>query len=246
MKRTEVTVSTRDGVCPSILFKPDGDGPWPGVIMFMDAGGVRPALVGMAEQLSAAGYVVLLPELYYRHGSYTPFEVETVFSVASETDRLMSMVHSVSQPMAISDTSAFLEFLLAQPDVAGAKVATTGYCMGGRFSLTAAGNFPDQIAAAASFHGAALATEAPDSPHLMVGNFDGMIYVAAAENDGTFPPEQAELLEQTLTESGVAHTIETYPAAHGFAVPDNPTYDEAAAKRHWQALNDLLEANLTS
>ncbi len=116
--------------------------------------------------------------------------------------------------------------------------------MGGGLALTAAGRFPDRVGAAASFHGGRLATGAPDSPHLLAGSMAATVYVAAAENDASFDDEQARLLAGALTDAGVDHTIETYPAAHGFAVPDNPTHDEAAEARHWQALADLYGSKL--
>ena len=244
-QRIDVTVPTTDGSCPSVLVLPDGPAPRPAVIMFMDAGGVRPAMVEMADHLAALGYVTLLPELYYRQRPYEPFKLETAFTDPDERDRLMALVGGLTKAMAASDTGAFLSFLEQRPEVAGAKVGTTGYCMGGGLSLTAAGHYPDRIVAAASFHGGHLATEAEDSPHRVVGRITGRVYVAAAQNDDSFPLEQAERLEQALTEGGVDHKIEVYPALHGFAVPDNPTYDEAAAARHWEALADLYGAMLS-
>ncbi len=244
-KRSDVTVPTPDGSCPSVLVTPDGEGPWPAVILFMDAGGVRPAMVTMAEHLANLGYVVLLPEMYYRNGAYEPFDLTTAFSDDKERARLFGMIGGLTKAMAASDAGAFLEFLAARPEVAGTKVGTTGYCMGGGLSLTAAAHHPDQIVAAASFHGGNLATDAPDSPHLVAGRITGRVVVAGAEDDDSFPAEQAELLERALTAGGVEHTLETYPAHHGFAVPDNPTYDEAAAARHWQALEELYGAMLT-
>jgi carboxymethylenebutenolidase len=117
--------------------------------------------------------------------------------------------------------------------------------MGGRISLIVAGHYPDQVAAAASFHGGRLAAvDDPDSPYLLAGRIRAAIYVPAAENDDSFPPEQYERLQRALTTAGVKHTIDTYPAAHGFAVPDNPTYDAAADERHWTALTDLYAGNL--
>lgn len=244
-QRIDVAVPTPDGSCPSVLVVPDGQGPRPAVIMYMDAGGVRPAMVEMAEHLAGMGYVTLLPEMYYRAGPYEPFRLETVFSDPQERNRLMTMAGQLTKAMAARDTGAFLDFLSQRPEVAGTRVGTTGYCMGGALSLTAAAYHPERIAAAASFHGGHLASEADDSPHLMAARITGQVYVAAAENDSTFPPEQASLLDQALTEGGVDHTIEVYPALHGFAVPDNPTYDEAAAARHWRALAHLFSATLT-
>ncbi len=117
--------------------------------------------------------------------------------------------------------------------------------MGGSFALTAAGRFPDRVAAAASFHGGQIASTAPDSPHLLAGSMKAKMYVAGAENDASFDAEQFERLSVALTDADVDHTLVTYPAAHGFAVPDNPSYDAPAAARHWQALQDLYASTLT-
>lgn len=244
MQRTDVNVPTPDGLCPSIVIAPEGDGSWPAVIMFMDAGGVRPAMIGMAEQLAGMGYVAFLPEMYYRLGPYEPFDARTVFSDPDERTRITSMASTVTKAMAASDTGAFLGFLSSLPEVSGPRVGSTGYCMGGALSLTAAAHHPDRIVAAASFHGGNLASDAADSPHRVVGRITGRVYVAAAQDDASFPPEQAAILESALVEAGVDHTIETYPALHGFAVPDNPTYDADAAARHWRALGDLYRAML--
>jgi carboxymethylenebutenolidase len=148
MLRTDVTVTTPDGQCPSVVIAPDGDGSWPAVIVFPDAGGLRPAMIEIAEQIAAMGYVAFVPEMYYRHGGYEPFDFATVFTDADERSRLMSMVGSVTKAAAASDAGAFLTFLSSLPEVSGSKVGTTGYCMGGGLSLTAAAHHPDCIVAA--------------------------------------------------------------------------------------------------
>ena len=250
MPRTDVNVPTPDGECPSIVITPDGDGPWPAVILYMDAGGVRAAMVTMAERLAAMGYVAFLPEMYYRSGPYEPFAMETVFTDAAERQRLFGMITSLTTDGVASDAGAFLEYLSTLPQVAGApdemRVGTTGYCMGGRLSLVSAAHHPDRIVAAASFHGGHLVTDAPDSPHRLVERITGRVYVAGAENDASFTADDAAALDEALTAGGVEHTVEFYPAGHGFAVPDNPPYDESAAERHWQALDDLYGAMLTT
>ena len=246
MPRFDVDVPTPDGTCPAVLVTPDGQGPWPAVIMFPDAGGLRPTMVTMAEQLAALGYVAFVPEMYYRHGPYEPIDIATAFSDPQERTRLMGMVSTVTKAGAARDAGAFLDFLAAHPAVAGERFGTTGYCMGGGLSLTAAAHHPDRIVAAASFHGGRLADDAPDSPHLVAGQIRGRVYVAAAEEAPSFPAEQAERLAAALAAGGVDHTIETYPAHHGFAVPDNPTYDESAAARHWAALDALFGATLSA
>ncbi len=153
MTQRDVSIPTPDGTCDASLHTPDGAGPWPAVIMFPDAGGLRATFHDMGQQLADLGYAVLVPNFYYRLGPIEPFDMKTVFSDKAERDRLMSLVTSVSKEQAASDAGAMLDFLAAQPEVADTKVGTTGYCMGGGFALTAAGRFPDRIGAAASFHG---------------------------------------------------------------------------------------------
>jgi carboxymethylenebutenolidase len=144
----------------------------------------------------------------------------------------------------MSDTHAFLEYLAAQPQVLPGGIGTTGYCMGGLMSLTAAGTYPDRIVAAASYHGGRLATDAPDSPHLLAPKMRARIYVGGAIEDQSFPDEMKERLESALTQAGVDHRIETYQAKHGWVFRDTPVYDAAAAEHHWETLGDLFAAIL--
>ena len=246
MTQRDVSIPTPDGTCDASLHTPAGTGPWPAVIMFPDAGGVRATFHAMAQQLADLGYAVLLPNMYYRLGEFEPFDLQTVFTDPDERKRLMALVSSVTKESAARDTGAMLDFLAAQPEVADTKVGTTGYCMGGGLALNAAGRFPGRVGAAASFHGGHIASTAPDSPHLLAGAMKATVYVAGAENDDSFDAEQFERLSSALSDAGLVHTLVTYPAAHGFAVPDNPTYDEAAAARHWQALEELYASTLVS
>jgi carboxymethylenebutenolidase len=245
MTQRDVFIPTPDGTCDASLHTPEGTGPWPAVIMYPDAGGVRPTFHAMAQRLADLGYAVLLPNFYYRLGEIEPFDMKTVFTDADQRKRLMALVSSVTREEVTRDTEAMLDFLAAQPEVAGTKVGTTGYCMGGGFALTAAGRFPDRVGAAASFHGGHIGSTAPDSPHLLAGAMKATVYVAGADNDASFDAEQFERLSKALSNAGVNHTLVTYPALHGFAVPDNPTYDEAAAARHWKALEDLYGSTLS-
>lgn len=246
MPQRDVLIATSDGTCDASLHTPDGAGPWPAVIMYPDAGGVRDTFRAMAQRLADLGYAVLLPNPYYRT-EYEPFDERTLFTDRAEWARLMELAQTLTEEMAARDTAAMLEFLAAQAEVApGTKVGTTGYCMGGSFALTAAGRHPDRVAAAASFHGGQIASTAPDSPHVLAGAMRATLYIAGAENDEVFDDEQFERMSAALTGARVEHTLVTYPAAHGFAVPDNPTYDEQAAERHWQALEELYASTLRS
>jgi len=212
--------------------------------MYVDAGGVRDTMREMAQRLADQGYAVLLPDVYYRRGDWKPFDMRTAFSDHVERTRLMGMVRSVTPDMISSDAAAFFDFLEQHPDVKGSRFGIFGYCMGGRTSVIVAGRQPDRVAAAASFHGGGLVTDDPNSPHLLADKMTATVYVAGAENDGGFTAAHAETLDKALTAAGVEHMVEFYPAGHGFAVPDNPPYDKAAADRHWAALERLFGASL--
>lgn len=246
MPRLEVTIKTRDGNCPASVFTPANKaGPWPAVIFFMDGLGIRPAMWEMGQRLADGGYLVLLPDLYYRRGHYPPMNPAQVLADKNSMAELMKMVNSLDRDKKVSDAGAFIDFLSSRPDVKGNRFGSTGYCMGGNCSLTAAGAFPGRFAAVASFHGGNLATEQPDSPHLFVKNITGRVYVAGAIEDASFPEEQKSRLEKALTEARVDHLVETYPGArHGFAVPDVPVFDATAAERHWAAMFKLYGETL--
>lgn len=239
------SISTPDGTCPVTLAIPAGSGPWPGIVMYPDAGGARPALQAMAERLASLGYAVLLPDVYYRRGQWAPFDMKNVFGDASERNRLFAMMKAITPDVMAADAHAFFDYLASRPEVSGERFGTTGYCMGGRTSLVVAGRVPDRVAAAMSFHGGGLAADGdPGSPHLLADQIQAAVYVGAAENDPSYTPEASEVLDEALTAAGVEHIIEWYPAAHGFAVPDNGPFDAAAAERHWAAMASFFGEHL--
>jgi carboxymethylenebutenolidase len=241
MPQQTVEIATEDGTCPAALSVPDGAGPWPAVILFPDAGGMRDTVREMGARLTGLGYVVLVPDFYYRNGPYELGDMRTAFEDKESMEKIMTMMRGYTADMAARDAVAFVDYLDALPDKKSGGIGTTGYCMGGRLSLLAAGNLGKRVAAAASFHGGNIAKEEDsDSPHHKAGVFACTVYVAGAIEDQSFSDEQKNLLEKVLTEGGVPHTIETYQAHHGFAVPDNASYDEAAAERHWQAMESLF------
>lgn len=244
MPKISDSVTTPDGSCPVRLFTPDGPGPWPGVIMYPDAGGVRDTFDDMAAKLAGFGYAVLLPDVYYRSGDWAPFEMASVFGDEKERRRLFSMIGGITPDKMAADAGAFFDYLAARPEVTGERFGVCGYCMGGRTSLVVAGRVPDRVAAAASFHGGGLVTDTDDSPHLLADRMTATVYVGGAENDQSFTADDAEQLDKALTAAGVAHTIEWYSAGHGFAVPDNGPYDPAAAERHWTAMTEVFAAAL--
>lgn len=243
MTGEQVLIRTPDGECPVWVMTPAGDGAqlaaMPAVIMYMDAGGIRPAMSAMAQRLADAGYLVLLPDLFYRFGPYGPFVPKAVFAgdFRAELGPLMATTDNLK---AAADTGALLAWLDTRGDVAGRRVGAVGFCMGGGMAIAAAGTHPDRFGAVASFHGGNLATDAPTSPHLPAAGIEAEVYVAAAADDGSYPPEMAARLEAALAGGGVRFETAEYPAAHGWMMPDFPVYDAGEAERGWDAMLALF------
>ena len=243
MPKRTLSIRTADGTCPAGFFAPAGEASGAAVILYMDAFGPRPAMDEMAGRLARQGHAVLVPDLFYRFGDYGAFDAKTAFSDLEKGAQLRKMIGETTQAMTIADTGAFLEALAAEGF--SGKVGVTGYCMGGARALNAAASYPDRIAAAASFHGGNLASDADDSPHRAAGRIKAGVYVGVAGVDKSFPPEQSARLAQALREAEVDHTIENYVGMeHGWAVPDHRVYDERGAERHWKRLTTLFDETL--
>lgn len=248
MSRTDIVIKTRDGHCPASLFTPStGNGPWPGVIFYMDGLGIRPALWEMAQKLADTGYVVLLPDLFYREGGYEQMVPAEVFADQKKIDNLMRLIGTLSHDRKVSDSASFIEFLAGRPEVKGKRFGSTGYCMGGSVALTAAGEHKDAFAAVASFHAGGVVTDQPDSPHRFFKGVAARVHVVGAVEDAHFTDAQKAELEKALSDAGIEHTVETYAGArHGFAVPDHPAYNAEADARHWKTLADMFGAKLNA
>jgi len=245
MNGQRVDLPTPDGVLDCYVFEPAGTGPWPAVVLYMDAFGIRADLDVMAARLADAGYVVTVPNLYHRSGSFAPFDPALVAAGGAERDRFMSMIRSIDGERVMQDTAAVLAHLDTRRTVRPGPIGTVGYCMGGGYALRAAGVFPDRVAAAASFHGGSLATDRADSPHQLAPVMRARLYVGVAGIDPGFTDEQRQRLEAALRESGVDYEIEIYEGAqHGFAVHNHRVYDRAASERHWERLLALFRAEL--
>ena len=235
---SELDVTTPDGVSDSYFVHPSS-GSHPGVLIWPDAFGLRPAKRQMAKRLAESGYAVLVVNQYYR-SQRAPIVNTTNFAEVSDTLRpLMGTLNADTQTR---DAKAFVSFLDSQPAVdRGRKMGTMGYCMGGPFTMRTAASLPDRVGAAASFHGGGLVTDQPDSPHLLVPQMTAQYLFAIAANDDENQPEAKDVLRDAFTQAGLQAEIEVYDGAmHGWCPPDSQVYDESKAERAWSRLLALF------
>ncbi|MGW6545993.1 dienelactone hydrolase family protein [Streptomyces massasporeus] len=242
---TAVDIPTADGTADAYLAHPDDGAAHPAVLVFMDAFGLRPQLRSMADRLAAEGYTVLVPNVFYRHGRAPLFDLPEFIDPGARPEmfeRIVPVMRALTPDLAMRDAGAYLGWLDGHPAVADGPVALTGYCMGARLSLLTAGTYPERVAAAAGFHGGQLATDTPDSPHLVAGKVTAELYFGHADQDPSLPEEQIERLADALTAAGVRHRCEVYTGApHGFTQADTASYHREGDERHWSALLDLLK-----
>jgi carboxymethylenebutenolidase len=242
----DVDIKTADGVMDAKLVHPEGNGPWPAVILLMDAFGIRPVFEAMARRLSAEGYVVLLPNVFYRDGHASKLDLmHGSFEDEAFRKRVYGLIGGMTAERQKVDAAAELDFLARHPKVKGPKVGVAGYCMSGAMAVRMAADFPDRVAAAASSHGGRLATDSPESVHRVVGRVKGELYFGHADNDGSMPAEAIQKLEAALKESGVKHRSELFQGKkHGYAVEGMGAYDQDASEQHWARLLDLFGRTL--
>ena len=251
MTTNKIQIETPDGPCTTEVVTPTGSGPWPAVIVFFDAAGLRPAQTRIAERIAESGYVVFQPDLFHRsppvstllEGPITLGAFMKVFQDPELRGKFMTGYYLPALAYANLEKTigALLDHIAARPDVRG-KVGTTGYCMGGNASVRAATIFGDKIAATAAFHPGGLVTDKPDSPHTRVKTIKSRVYLGPATGD--LPPEAEAKLRAEFDAGQVRYEIEHYEAKHGYAVDDAEAYDSAAAERHYAALTRLFRETL--
>jgi len=217
----------------------------PLVIVLMDAPGIRDALRDIARRIAADGYLVALPNLYYRtHRDFTIGPTRDHPDAAKNRELIGKMVATLSNAKVAADVGALMDDVASERLAPGRRAGLVGYCMSGAFALAAAAAHPERIACAASYYGTRLVTDAPDSPHRLAEKVGAECYFAFAERDPFVPPAQVEQFRQALAVLNKPWRIETYAGTeHGFAFPDRGTFHEAGAKRHWETLRDLLARN---
>jgi carboxymethylenebutenolidase len=247
MQESVVDISTRDGAMNTYIFRPDGDGPFPVVIHYMDSVGVREELSDMCRRLATVGYYVIMPNLYYRLARCVDLDANRLNDPAYE-DRvalLWKLNRSLTNTMVEQDTQAVLDFLESEPAARKGKLGVVGYCMSGRFVFRVAGAFPDRVAASASIYGARLISDQADSAHLLASKIKGEMYFACAEHDHYITADTIEQLRNIIRDTRINGSIEIYPEAeHGFAFPSRRLYHKASSERHWERLFTMFRRNL--
>ncbi len=247
MREVEIGIQTADGTMDTFICHPEEGGPFPAVIMYMDAPGIREELRDMARRIGTVGYFVVLPNLYYRRGREGDygFDLSRIRSDDSERAKMFEVMRGLTNAGIVADTRPILDLVRSEDQAAAGPVGCVGYCMSGQFVISVAAAYGDAFAAIASYYGVGIITDAEDSPHLRAGDITGEVYLAFASEDPHVPQSVVDALPEIMRAAGVNHRIEIYPdSEHGFAFPQRPAYKKAAAERHWERMFALFDRRL--
>ncbi len=243
---TDVMVPTPDGSADAALFHPAGAGSWPAVLMWPDILGLRPAFRDMGRRLAAEGYVVLVPNPFYRTKRAPIVTGPFDFNDQKQVQPLLALKATLTDAAIDRDAAAYIRFLDAQKQTNRRKGAgVQGYCFSGPYAIHTAAVRSDRIRAVGSFHGGGLVTKDANSPHLLIPKTKASFVVAIARNDDQRQPDAKDVLKSTLASAKRPATVEVYPADHGWCVAGSPAYDRASAEKAWAELLRLYRANLT-
>jgi carboxymethylenebutenolidase len=242
---TDVMVPTPDGSADAALFHPAGAGPWPAVLMWPDILGLRPVFREMGRRLAAEGYVVLVPNPFYRTKRAPIVTGAFDFNDPKQFQPLLELKAALTDAAIDKDAAAFISFLDKQKQTNRRKGAgVQGYCFSGPFAFHTGAVRSDRIRAVATFHGGGLVTMDANSPHLLIPKTRASFVVAIARNDDQKQPDAKDVLKATFAAAKRPALVEVYPADHGWCVAGSPTYDHASAEKAWAELLRLYRANL--
>ena len=245
MIEDKIQIAMARGTAEGIIFRPGTEGRWPGVILYTDIGGIRPSQEQMARRLCDQGYVVLMPNVFYRTSALPLFDFPRKFGEERTMKRLAELSSPLTQEAITSDASDYVNFLAQQAFVKPGMMGALGYCFTGKMAVYTAMSRPDKIAAAASFHAGGLATDAPESPHLALPFIKARLYFGHATNDKSMPPEAIEKLNHALKAWGGKYESEVYEGAfHSWTVPDSPVYNQPQAERAFGKLTEMFSETL--
>ncbi len=243
----DVDVPMASGVSDSALFYPEGKGTWPAVLVWTDILGLRPVFREMGRRLAAQGYVVLVPNPFYRNAKAPVVDGSFDFSKPEDRAKVMPLAAALTADANISDAKSYATFLDAQPQTNKKKrMGVQGYCMGGPLTFRTASTRPDRIGAAATFHGGGLVTDKPDSPHLLIPQMKAEVLCCVADNDDKRDPAAKDTLKQAFAVAHLKATVEVFDGCnHGWTVRGSQVYDEEGAERAWSELTALYKRNLS-
>lgn len=242
----DVSITTADGTCDAALFYPEGKGSWPAVLMWPDIMGLRPAFRDMGRRLASQGYVVLVPNPFYRSARAPVVGGTFDFNNDEQRKKLFGYRSAMTDAGVDGDAKAYLAFLDAQPQTNKSKRAgVQGYCMGGTLAFRTAAAVPARIAAVGSFHGGnGLVSKEPNSPHLLIAQTEAAFLICQAQNDDAKDPGMKDALKAAFATAGRPAVIEVYAADHGWCVPGGGAYNQPEAERAWTALSNLYRTRL--
>ncbi|HEX4497712.1 MAG TPA: dienelactone hydrolase family protein [Thermoanaerobaculia bacterium] len=241
MMEEPIEIQTPDGTADGFLYRPDDGGHLPGVIHLTDIGGIRSSQKAMASRLAAAGYTVLLPNIFYRAGRPPVINYAAGFDSDEAKQRMTELRTPLTPEAQERDAGAYVDWLAGHAAVAAGGIGAVGYCFSGGLALRAAAARPERVKAAASFHGGGLATDAPASAHLLLPRIQARLYFGHATEDRGMPPEAIDRLDQALAAWGGRYESEVYAGArHGWTVPDSPVFNGPQAERAFAKLTGLL------
>jgi carboxymethylenebutenolidase len=244
-KESEVSIKTPDGTADAYFVHP-AKGPSPGVLVWPDIFGLRPAFQQMGKRLAESGYAVLVVNPFYRTKKAPTAPENADFTDPQTRSMLMSLHDSLTAATGTTDAKAFLGFLDGSPAVdKKRKLGTTGYCMGGPLVFQTAAAVPGRVGAAATFHGGGLVTDKPDSPHLLIPKMHAQFLLAIAENDDQKQPDAKSVLRDSFAKAKLQAEIEVYKGTmHGWCPPDSHVYNQEQAEKAWDRLLALFKTAL--
>jgi carboxymethylenebutenolidase len=244
-KESEIEIKTPDGTCDAYFVHP-AKGKYPAVLIWPDIFGLRPAFRQMGKRLAESGYAVLVINPFYRTKKAPTAPEHPDFNDPATRQSLMSLAGTLSPATALTDATAFVAYLDAQPAVdKKRKMGTTGYCMGGPFVFRTAAAFADRVGAGATFHGGGLATDKPESPHLLIPKMKAHFLIAIAENDDQRDPEAKNILRESFAKAHLPAEIEVYAGTkHGWCPPDSAVYNAEQAEKAWSRMMVLFKTAL--
>jgi carboxymethylenebutenolidase len=237
----DVEIKTSAGTADAYFVHPT-KGKHPAVLIWPDIFGLRPAFKEMATRLAGAGYAVLVVNPFYRTKRAPTSPEHADFNDPATRETLMALKNSLNADTAIVDAKAFVAFLDQQSSVdTKKKIGTSGYCMGGPLVLQTAAALPERIGAGATFHGGGLATDKPDSPHLLIPGMKAQFLIAIAENDDAKEPAAKDTLRAAFAQAKLPAEIEVYTGTkHGWCPTDSPVYDHDQAEKAWERMLALF------